>query len=175
MASRDFTGPWQSRAIRDALQTLFLKELLRPSPEFWVLSAWISDVEVVDNAARAFSAVRPDWPAGAIRLSQALETLALRGARVAVVVREVDHNAYFLRTLREAQTRAGGRLGLAISPDAHEKAIVGEDYILGGSMNFTQSGLTTSDEHVLLRADRQAAAMRRLALRERWEEHLTWR
>ncbi|WP_372784823.1 phospholipase D-like domain-containing protein DpdK [Phenylobacterium sp.] len=175
MTSRDFTGPWQSRAIRDALQTLFLTELLRPSAELWVLSAWISDVEIVDNGARAFSAVRPDWPAGSIRLTQMLEAVAQRGARVAVVVREVDHNAYFLRTLREAQARADGRLGLAISPDAHEKTLVGEDYVFGGSMNFTLSGLTTSDEHVLLRADPQAAAMRRLALTERWGSHLTWR
>jgi hypothetical protein len=174
MLSRDFSGPWQSRAIRDTLQTLFLSELLRPSAELWILSAWVSDVETVDNTARAFSAVRPDWPAAAVRLTEVMRALAGRGGRLSVVVREVDHNANFIRTLRELQAETDGRLGLAISPTAHEKTIVGEDYIFGGSMNFTQSGLTSSDEHVLLRVDRQAAASRRLALHERWSGVLQW-
>lgn len=175
MASRDFTGPWQSRAILDALQTLLLRELLRPSPELWILSAWISDVEVVDNSARAFSAICPDWPAGPIRLSRVIASLLDQGSRVAVVLRDVDYNVQFVRTLRNLQSRSNGPLGIALSPGAHEKSVVGEDYILGGSMNLTFGGLTANDEHVLLRADRRAAAARRLALRERWEASLSWR
>ncbi|MGC1301448.1 MAG: phospholipase D-like domain-containing protein DpdK [Caulobacteraceae bacterium] len=174
MLSRDFSGPWQSRAIRDTLQSLFLSELLRPSAELWILSAWVSDVEAVDNTARAFSALRPDWPAAAIRLTEVMRDLAGRGGRLCVVVREVDHNAHFIRTLRDLQAQTEGRLGLAISPTAHEKTIVGDDYIFGGSMNFTQSGLTSSEEHVLLRVDRQAAASRRLALHARWSGSLQW-
>jgi hypothetical protein len=174
MLSRDFSGPWQSRAIRDTLQTLFLSELLRPSTELWILSAWVSDVETIDNTARAFSAVRPDWPAATIRLTEVMRALAGRGGRLCVVVREVDHNALFIRTLQDLQAETEGRLGLAVSPTAHEKTIVGDDYIFGGSMNFTQSGLTSSEEHVLLRVDRQAAASRRLALHERWSGSLQW-
>ncbi|GAN75846.1 phospholipase D-like domain-containing protein DpdK [Acidisphaera rubrifaciens] len=174
MLSRDYSGPWQSRAIRDTLQTLLLSELLRPSPELWILSAWISNVEVIDNTARAFSAVRPDWPAASIRLTEVIKALANRSGRLCVVVREVDHNALFIRSLRDLQLETDGRLGLAIAPAAHEKAVVGEDYIFGGSMNLTLSGLTASDEHVLLRVDRQAAASRRLALQERWSGSLQW-
>lgn len=175
MASRDFTGPWQSRAILDAFQTLLLREFLRPSPELWILSAWISDVEVVDNSARAFSAVCPDWPAGQIRLSRVIASLVDQGSRVAIVLRDVHHNVHFVRTLRNLQGRADGLLGIALSPGAHEKSVVGEDYILGGSMNLTYGGLTANDEHVLLRAEGRAAAARRLALRERWEASLSWR
>ncbi|RWO55368.1 phospholipase D-like domain-containing protein DpdK [Mesorhizobium sp.] len=175
MASRDFTGPWQSRAILDAFQTLLLREFLRPSPELWILSAWISDVEVVDNSARAFSAVCPNWSAGPIRLSRVIASLLDQDSRVAVVLRDVQHNVQFVRTLRNLQSRADGRLGIALSPGAHEKSVVGEDYILGGSMNLTYGGLTANDEHVLLRADGRAAAARRLALRERWEASLSWR
>ena len=174
MLSRDFSGPWQSRAIRDTLQTLFLSEFLRPSPELWILSAWVSDVEVIDNTARAFSAVRPDWPADSIRLTEVVKALAARSSRLCVVVREVDHNAFFIRTLQDLQLETEGRLGLAIEPTAHEKTVVGQDYIFGGSMNLTQSGLTSSEEHVLLRVDRQAAASRRLALHERWSGSLQW-
>jgi hypothetical protein len=175
MLSRDYSGPWQSRAIRDTLQALFLSELLRPSGELWILSAWVSDVETIDNTARSFSAVRPDWPAAAIRLTEVMRTLANRGGRLCIVVREVEHNAHFVRALRDLQYETEGRLGLAISPTAHEKTIVGDDYIFGGSMNLTQSGLTSSEEHVLLRVDPQAAASRRLALYERWGGSLKWR
>lgn len=174
MLSRDFTAPWQSRAIQDALQTIFLAELLRPSAEFWMLSAWVSDVELLDNSSRAFSAIRPDWPAGPVRLSQLVQALVARGGRVAVVLREVEHNAPFVRTLHEIRAAAGGSLGLALAPGAHEKTLVGDDYVFGGSMNLTHSGLTLNDEHVLFRLDRQAAAARRLALRQRWGGSLLW-
>jgi hypothetical protein len=174
MLSRDYSGPWQSRAIRDTLQTLILSELLRPSAELWILSAWVSDVEAVDNTARAFSAVRPDWPTAPIRLTEVIKALASRGSRISVVVREVDHNAQFIRSLRDLQMEAEGRLGVAIAATAHEKTLVGEDYIFGGSMNLTHSGFTSSEEHVLLRVDRQAAASRRLALHERWSRSLQW-
>ena len=174
MLSRDFSGPWQSRAIRDTLQALFLSELLRPSSELWILSAWVSDVEAIDNTARSFSAVRPDWPAASIRLSEVIRVLAGRVGRLCVVVRDVEHNSQFIRTLRDLQMETNGRLGLAIAPTAHEKTIVGEDYLFGGSMNLTRSGLTSSEEHVLLRVDQKAAASRRLALQERWRGSLQW-
>lgn len=170
---RDFTAPWQSRAIQDVLQTLLLAEILCPSSEIWLLSAWITDVEVIDNSSRAFSGVRPDWPADRIRLSSVIEAIVRRGGRIAVVLRDVEHNSPFLRRLREIQ-RQGGRLGLALSPVAHEKALIGDDYVLGGSMNFTMTGMNSSDEHVLLRVDREAAAQRRLALSARWKDHLRW-
>ncbi len=175
MLSRDFTGPWQSRAILDTMQGLFLSELMRPSKELWLLSAWVSDIEVVDNSARSFGALRPDWPAAPLRLTEVLRAILKRGVRVAVVLRDEDHNQTLLRIFREMQLDAEGRLGLAVSPLAHEKTIVGDDYILGGSMNFTQNGLTVNEEHVLLRVDRAAAAARRVSLQERWGASLEWR
>ncbi len=172
--SRDFSTPWQSQAIQKTLQTLLVAEVVRPSSQLWILSAWITDVHVVDNGARAFSGVRPDWPADRIPLSSVVEAIVERGGRVALVLRDVEHNAPFLRRLREIQQRRPGRLGIAVSAAAHEKAIVGDEYVLGGSMNLTVNGLNHSDEHVLLRVDRQAAAQRRLALSARWKEHLSW-
>lgn len=175
MLSRDFTGPWQSRAILDTLQGLLLAELLRPSKELWLLSAWVSDIEVVDNSARSFGALRPDWAAGPLRLSEILRAILKRGVRIAVVLRDEDHNQALLSVFKDMQIEADGRLGLAVSPLAHEKTIVGDDYILGGSMNFTHSGLTVNEEHVLLRVDRAAAAARRVSLQERWGAALEWR
>ena len=96
-----------------------------------------------------------------------IRVLAGRVGQLCVVVRDVEHNSQFIQTLRDLQLETDGRLGLAVAPTAHEKTVVGEDYIFGGSMNLTRSGLTSSEEHVLLRVDRKAAASRRLALQER--------
>jgi phosphatidylserine/phosphatidylglycerophosphate/cardiolipin synthase-like enzyme len=172
--SRDLTGPGQSRAIRDVLEGLLAAELIRPSAELWLLSAWITDVEILDNSTRAFTSLRPDWPAAPIRLTQVLQALVARGGRVLLVVRTVDHNADFLDRLRRVQRLAQGRLGVATSPEAHDKGLVGDDFVLSGSMNLTHHGLTVNDEHVLLRVDREAAASRRLALHNRWDPVLQW-
>jgi len=172
--SRDFTAPWQARAIQEALQSLLAAELASPSTELWLLSGWVSDLDLLDNSARAFAGLRPDWPASGIALSRVLADVATKGARVCVVVRDVEHNRPFVRRLRDLQASASGRLGLVVSPNAHEKTLVGDDYVLGGSMNLTLSGTTRSDEHMLLRVDRGAAASRRIDLGRRWGSEFTW-
>jgi hypothetical protein len=171
---RDFTAPWQTRAIQEALQSLLAAELASPSAELWLLSAWVTDLDLLDNSARAFAGLRPDWPAAGIALSRVLADVASKGARVCVVVRDVEHNRPFVQRLRGRQNSTSGRLGLAVSPHAHEKTLVGDDYVLGGSMNLTFSGTTRNDEHMLLRVDRAAAASRRLDLNRRWGSELAW-
>ena len=171
---RDLSLPWQSRAMQDVLQSLFLAELVSPSSELWLLSAWVSDVEVVDNRARAFSGIRPDWPSARIRLSNVLEALVTLGAQVFVVMRDVDHNNEFCSRLKHIQRSLPGKLGVAVGEAAHEKTIVGNDFVFGGSMNFTKLGLTSNDEHMLLRVDEIAAARRRLELKHYWEDMLQW-
>ena len=172
--TRDLSVPWQSRPMQDVLQALLLAELVNPSSHLWLLSAWASDIEVVDNRARAFAGVRPDWPSAKIRLSTVIDAIVKRGARVSVVLRNVDHNDPFVSRLEEIQRTARGHLGIALGEAAHEKTIIGDDYVFGGSMNLTNYGLTANDEHMLLRVDPAAAASRRLALQQRWGGELKW-
>jgi hypothetical protein len=172
--SRDLSVPWQSRSMQDVLQALFLAELVSPSPRLWLLSGWVSDIDMVDNRARAFAGIRPDWPSTKIRFSSVIETLVMRGGTVAIVLREVKHNEPFLDRLKEIQRLAPHKLGIVVEEVAHEKSIVGEDFVFGGSMNLTNSGTTSNDEHMLLRVDPAAAARRRFALQQRWEEELQW-
>ncbi len=160
--------------MQDVLQSLFLAELASPSSELWILSAWVSDIEVIDNRARAFSGIRSDWPSATIRLSSVLETLTIGGAKVKVVMRDVEHNKPFLNSLRDIQHLVPGGLGVVVATTAHDKAIVGDNFVFSGSMNLTNSGLTTNDEHMLLRVDPSAAASRRLELERQWKGELTW-
>jgi hypothetical protein len=170
MNSRDLTGPGQTRAIRDVLQSLFALELLRPSRRLWIGFGWISDIEILDNEARQFSALQPDWPATSIRLSKVIEALATKGCDVVILIRDHTNNRSFIDRMRPMQQ--AGSIRMLIAPDFHEKGLLGDDYVLSGSMNLTWNGVTVNDEHVLLRTDPASVAERRLQLEEKWGTQL---
>jgi hypothetical protein len=170
MNSRDLTGPGQTRAIRDVLQSLFALELLWPSRRLWIGFGWISDIEILDNEARQFSALQPDWAAGSIRLSAVIEAIAAKGCEVVILIRDHTNNRGFIDRMRPLQR--AGHIRMIIASDFHEKGLLGDDYVLSGSMNLTWNGVTVNDEHILLRTDPAAVAERRLQLEEKWGAQL---
>ncbi|WP_420566413.1 phospholipase D-like domain-containing protein DpdK [Thalassobaculum sp.] len=166
--SRDIHGPAQSRALIDLLQSLFVAELLSPSPRLWLFFAWISDVDIIDNSSRAFSALEPDWPAAPVRLSQVLEALLTRGSEIRLVLREQASNDYLVSRLLTLKHRFGRRIKWATAPDFHAKGMIGRDFFLSGSMNLTNNGITVNGEHVVLRTDPNLISEQAIELEERW-------
>ena len=166
--SRDIHGPAQSRALVDILQSLFVAELVSPSPRLWLFFAWISDVDIIDNSARAFAALEPDWPASQIRLSQVLQALLARGSEIRLVLREQAHNDYFLARLRHLKERFGAQIKWAVEPDFHAKGMLGKDFFLSGSMNLTNNGVSVNGEHLALRTDLELVSEQAIELEERW-------
>lgn len=167
--SRDLHGPAQARGVRDLFQTLLAAELVSPSRKLWLFFAWISDVEILDNSARRFAAVEPDWPAGPIRLSQVLAALLARGTQVRLVIREHGHNEYFVQRLRVLRERWGDQVKWLVEKDFHAKGLLGDDYFLSGSMNLTRSGISVNGEHLVLRTDPAAIAEQAEQLEFQWE------
>lgn len=168
--ARDLTGPGQARAIRDVLQSLFALELLRPSRRLWVGFGWISDVEILDNGARQFAPLQPDWPTGQIRVSTVLAAIAAKGCEVVVLIRDEPANRKFIDRMRDLEVM--GSIRIIVLPDFHEKGLLGDDYVLSGSMNLTWNGITVNDEHLLLRTEPAEVAERRLQLEEKWGAYL---
>jgi len=168
--SRDLHGPAQARALRDLLQTLFVAELLNPSRKLWLTFAWISDVEVLDNSARRFAAIEPDWPSAPIRLSQILDALLARGAHVRLIIREHGHNDYFIARLQGLKGRHGNQIDWRVGKDFHAKGLLAEDFFLSGSMNLTRSGISVNGEHLTLRTDPAAVAEQAEQLELQWEQ-----
>src|SRR5215472_12694094 len=119
--SRDLHGPAQSRAVRDLFQSLFAAELISPSPKLWLFFAWISDIELLDNSARQFVALEPDWPATPIRLSHVLAALLRRGASIRLIIREDGHNDHFIGRLRTLKSRYGDLIKWTIEKSFHAK------------------------------------------------------
>jgi hypothetical protein len=167
--SRDLHGPAQSRAVRDLLQSLFAAELVHPSKKLWLFFAWITDIELLDNSARQFASLEPDWPATHIRLSKVLDALLTRGVDVRVIIREHGYNKFFVAKLRDLKLRHDDRLKWVVQKDYHAKGLLGSDYFLSGSMNLTVSGITVNGEHLVLRCDRAVIAEQSMELEGQWE------
>lgn len=171
-AARDLFGPEQTGAIRDLLQSLFIMELLRPSSRLWLAFGWISDIEVIDNRARQFAALQPDWPASGIRLSQIMSALVEAGGKIALVLREIDHNRQFIDAIQPLRARFPDQIKVAMGAVVHDKGILGDDFLLSGSMNLTYNGVTVNDEHLTLRTDMASVQEWRLALEQKWSKVL---
>lgn len=165
---RDLFGPGQTGSIRDLLQSLFIAELLKPSRRLWLAFGWISDVEILDNRSRQFGTINPDWPATNIRLSTVLNSLIERKGSVAIILRDVEHNRIFVEKLKPIKYLFPDRLHIVLETDVHEKGILGDDFLLSGSMNLTFNGITVNDEHLTLRTDRASVEEWRLVLEQKW-------
>lgn len=170
--TRDLHGPAQSRAVRDLFQSLFAAELLKPSEKLWLFFAWITDIEILDNSARQFAALQPDWPASSIRLSVVLDSLLVRGANIRLIMREHGHNELFAGRLSELKGLHGGQIRWIVEKDFHAKGLLGDDFFLSGSMNLTMNGISVNGEHVILRCDPAVVAEQRVELETQWESRL---
>lgn len=170
--SRDLHGPAQSHAIRDLFQGLLVAEMLNPSPKIWLFFAWISDVELIDNSARQFAVLEPDWPAAPIRLSVVLRSLLRRGSQVRLIIREHGHNDYFIARLNALKGEFGDAVKWVVEKEFHAKGLLGQDYFLSGSMNLTFKGISVNGEHLVLRTDPAAVAEQAVLLESQWEPRL---
>jgi phosphatidylserine/phosphatidylglycerophosphate/cardiolipin synthase-like enzyme len=155
------------RDARTLLEIVLAAECVEPSEVLWVISPWISDVPVFDNRGGSFRVVLADAGERDVRLSEVLVRLAENGSTVVVATRDDDKNAPFLAALAN-HTSDRGTIDVLTSNDLHEKTLAGDDFVLSGSMNFTQAGLDWNEEQVTLDTDPETVAAARRDLRSRW-------
>jgi hypothetical protein len=155
--------------VDPVLTAVLLAELLTPSPDIWLVSAWISDVPALDNSRGDYDSLIADASARVYQLSEILGMITERGTRMTVVTRDVAENDSFLARLSRAAIPE--RLRVIRSSDTHEKTFCGADWLLTGSMNFTVNGMTVNDEFVTYKLDGTAAAQARIDLTHRWTPH----
>lgn len=156
--------------LADALQSLFVSELLLPSEPLWIITPWVSDVPLIDNRAGRFRGLIPGLAHRWIRLGEILEHQITRGGSIVLACRPNDHNeaftSFFSRRLRNLGMDS--RLQLCTSDELHEKGILAGGLLFSGSMNLTYNGLRRLEESVSLSADPDAIARARAAYEERW-------
>ena len=159
-----------SQAV-DLLEGLFSAELCSPSRCLWLVSPWISDVELIDNSAGGFDALtrfgrRP------IRLAEVLVTLAGLGTHIVVGTTTDSHNNQFLRKLKTLaeDLRVESRLTVSIDSSdlLHTKALTADDFALSGSMNITFTGIQLREELIDLRTEDAFVAQARMDAYDRF-------
>ena len=164
------TSPVTGIRLDPVLTAVLLAELLAPSDQLWLVSAWISDVIAVDNTRGDYDSLFADASARAYHLSEILALLTVSGTDLYVISRPAEHNSAFLARL---QRRADSeRLTVIRHADVHEKTLCGKDWVLTGSMNFTLRGMQVNDEAVTYKVSEAAAAQARIDFVRRWKDLL---
>ena len=167
MGSRDISlrGDGAEPALDRELHKLFVSELIAPSKPFWIVSAWLSDVDLVDNRGGELLEIAPALPVRSLRLIELLDHQVSVGAEVNVVVRDVSHNRPVLRRLEDIRGRStSGVLRLATKEDLHEKILLSSRLMVSGSMNLTHNGRIKNTEHVTFTDDTDRIERERLSL-----------
>ena len=168
---RDLTGPSQTQSIRDLLQSLFILEIVQPSKRLWLGSAWISDIPIINNRAKQCASFEPDWPEDYVSLVKVLEAIAKRGVELIIITRNVQTNQSFIDKINIVSSKYPN-LKLILKDDFHEKGLLGEDYELMGSMNFTRNGIEINDEHIKYTCDPEVAAQRQVEMMQKYGQDL---
>jgi hypothetical protein len=165
------TSTFASREeLVDALQSLFLAELLHPSSPLWLVTPWISDIAVIDNRAGAFSGLVPDLAARQVRLTEVLTLQMARGGAVVIACRPDPRNTAFVEQITQSAKSLAvlPRLRCRHAEELHEKGILSRHAMLSGSMNLTHNGLRRLEESILITDDPDAMARARHAYEDRW-------
>lgn len=161
-----------SREAETLLQTVFGCEVLAPSDEFWIVSPWVTDIEVVDNTTGGFSGVAPDWGRRPILVTEVLSRMLAAGTSVYLATRDLEWNAAFRSRLEMTAEEIGAEDQLRIYWDEekllHEKGILGDGYCLIGSMNLTESGVRINDEQVRYSTEEADVAEQRIHFHNRY-------
>ncbi len=157
--------------LADALQALFVAELLNPSQPLWIVTPWISDVEILDNRSGLFTGLLPDLPRRPIRLIEVLISLLQRGGTIVIACRPDGHNQAFVEQLRHRAAAEGSlikQLSCRYAGELHEKGILSGAVLLSGSMNLTYNGIRRLEESITISHDLDTVARTRHAYEDRW-------
>lgn len=164
-ATRHIHSSSRSGELRELLQSIFVAELVSPSRSVWLVSPWISDIFVIDNQANSFKQIVPDWPRANICLSQVIIRMLESGTTVNIATRDTEVNHGFLSALAIVDS---SHLRIHKNDELHEKGLLGDDYYLSGSMNFTFSGIHVNEELVHFITEPTDVAHNRVILAQRW-------
>lgn len=159
-----------AREAERLLQGLLTVELLRPSETLWLVSAWASDMPVLDNRTGSFAGLSQAWGHREIQLVEVLVELARRGSSVVVATNTHNHNRWFhdrLAALAAAESVVD-RVRHDSYDKLHVKGLLGDDFHLRGSMNLTRSGVDDNEEELILEIDPAEVARARIEFENRF-------
>ena len=159
------------QSIREMLTSLLVPILVSPSKELLLASAWITDFELLDNRLGNWNDLEPMWGARMISFSEVLGLYCKNGGKLKLITRKEGKqiNERFLRRLRNQVRRydVQDRLEHKIIVREHKKFLIGDKFLVMGSMNFTYSGVEgISGETITLTTQEQMIQQMRVEFKE---------
>lgn len=151
--------------IKDLLQSIFVGELLSPSKCLWLISPWITDIEIIDNQSGSFTTIDPTWGRRSIHLTDVISKILSLGTHIVISTRSDSHNETFISTLTENATDIGvlSQLTINVKDVLHVKGILGDYSFLSGSMNITYGGIVLNEEQITFEIDKSAIGNAKMA------------
>ena len=148
--------------LADCISSLFALELAVPGQYLYLFSPWISDIPLIDNRFGQVRALMPNLGQRQLHFSALFNTIAARGTAIYIMCRpEHERTDLFLEKLSPT-------IQVKRVQTLHEKGLIGENFYLRGSMNFTYSGIHINDEHVELTTETGPVARALLEAQQRW-------
>lgn len=154
-----------SREIPDLLQSILTAELIRPSRQLFLASPWVSDITVIRNRSNEFLVLEPQWARKDISFTDAIAFLIDHGTNFHLETRKTDFNEEFVKTIK---SKASKPFEVRYNAILHRKGLLGDNYFLGGSMNFTFNGITTYDEFIQYTSNPDEVAENRIVWNRGW-------
>ncbi len=155
--------------VRELLEAVFTAELTHHSRQLYLVSPWVRDIALIDNRSGGFRGLDPSWGRRCFGLVELLALLVERGCCVVVATRDEQNNRAFVRQLeRRIGLGQRDRLRVVLAEELHVKGMVGDDYAITGSMNFTHYGLQHNDELVRYELDPERVGELKLSFRSEY-------
>lgn len=156
--------------LQRLLEAICIAELIAPSKELWIYAAWISDFVVLNNRRGTLSGLMADWPQDTIRLSQWLRQLGEAGTTIRLRTNKDSKNEIIRQKIQFiSYGLPHGRIRLEQCEDLHDKGMIGDDYYLRGSFNFTRNGVLTLQEHAEYNTDAETVNTAKINARADWK------
>lgn len=150
------------------IESIFATEFVNPSRNLWIVSPWVTDLDILDNVARRFSILDPDWPSSPVQLSKIIEGLLTKGTIIHFVVNTDDHNKALILKLNQLRIEYPDHLHVKIDQLLHEKGIVSDNFLLDGSMNLTFNGFNINTEFIRYSCNKESIAQKKIAFQENY-------
>ncbi|RNB92514.1 hypothetical protein EDM56_02125 [Brevibacillus fluminis] len=155
-----------SREIPDLLQSVFTAELIRPSRRLFLASPWVSDITVIRNRSNEFMILEPQWARRDITFTDVIANLIERGTEFYLETRKLEYNENFVKAIKQKTSKPFETF--RYNAVLHRKGLLGDNFFLSGSMNFTFNGITTLDEFIQYTSDPSAVSENRIVWSRGW-------
>lgn len=139
------------RQVKETLGNLMIGACLSPNT-FWLVSAWLTDFELLDNRGGDWDVLNPAWGNRVINFSEVIIYAIESGCKFNIVTNKEPVNNAFQERLRLGVPNTRN-LKIIQSQNLHKKGLLSPSYFLAGSMNFTYSGTNKKEEQITLNLD----------------------